>query len=181
MASSKGTIRSLILADLGEGWPKLTTAMGQTLAEAASVCLSSQNHLDGVELKVSGAFKTTYHLRWLSVTEQMESTHNDLQDATELGACGVALLLIRDLTEYTVVKKAWKGGGFDYWLGLKTDPLFQEKARLEVSGILRGKASTLQARVQQKRRQVMPSDYLQLPAYIVVVAFDKPTARVEVT
>jgi len=72
-----------------------------------------------------------------------------------------------------------KSGGFDYWLGERGDPLFQKKARLEVSGILSGKRSDIRARIKQKREQTTASDHLSLPAYIIVVEFSTPTAQVE--
>jgi len=56
--------------------------------------------------------------------------------------------------------------------------LFQDKARLEVSGIRKGGSSRLGARVTQKLNQVTPSDGLLLPAYIVVVEFGTPKSQV---
>jgi hypothetical protein len=45
---------------------------------------------------------------------------------------------VLELTDYTIVERACKGTGFDYWLGDEDDDLFQWKARLEISGILKG-------------------------------------------
>jgi hypothetical protein len=55
---------------------------------------------------------------------------------------------------------------------------FERKARLEVSGILQGGAEIVAARVREKIRQTRRSagDY---PAYIVVVEFGTPMARME--
>ena len=180
MLKSDANPRPLMLAQLATGWPKLSAAMGQVLAESASVCLYEQGHGEAVQMEVSGAYRATYRVQRLSVTDQMRSTHSDLQDATEWGACGVAILLIDNLTPYTVVERAWKGGGFDYWLGYKNDPLFQKRARLEVSGILAGGDSTLKARVRQKLSQSDSSDHTNTAAYAVVVEFSKPTARIEI-
>ena len=74
----------------------------------------------------------------------MRRTHNDLQDATEAGACGLAILLVQLFVGYTVVERSVKGTGFDYWLGSENDALFQNKARLEASGILRGDQNGVQ-------------------------------------
>lgn len=167
------------LAHLASGWPKLSAAMGQVLAESASVCLHNQGHDDTVQMSVSGAYEVIYSVQRLPVTNQMRSTYSDLQDATEWGACGIAILLIYDLTPYTVVERAWKGGGFDYWLGDKNDPLFQKRARLEVSGILHGEESTIKTRIKQKLRQSDPSDATQTDVYAVVVEFNEPMARIE--
>lgn len=172
--------RIMLLADLSVGWPKLSAAMGQVMAECASVCLNNQGHGDEVSLFVNGAYKVTYSVQRLAVTGQLQSTHGDLQDATEWGACGFAILMMRDLTPYTVVERAWKGGGFDYWLGDKDDPLFQKRARLEVSGILTGDASAIRTRIKQKLSQSDASDNTNTPAYAVVVEFSQPTARIEI-
>ncbi|ETW93058.1 MAG: hypothetical protein ETSY2_52085 [Candidatus Entotheonella gemina] len=101
----------------------------------------------------------------------------DEQEATEYGACGIAILIILALTDYTVIRRSRKGTGIDYWLGYQdTDYPFQDAARLEVSGIRRGNDRVVAARVSQKIRQTKPSDEA-LPAYIVVVEFSRPYAR----
>jgi hypothetical protein len=112
----------------------------------------------------------------------MRCSWNDKEEATEFGACAIAILVILDLTDYTVISRAAKGGGFDYWLGKEENdeelPSYQNKARLEVSGILRGNDSDIQSRVRKKLKQVEPSDDTTLPAYIVVVEFSKPLSLV---
>lgn len=152
--------------------------MGQVMAECASVCLEDQGHGATVSLSVEGTHRAAYSVLRLTTTDQLRSTHGDLQEATEWGACGLALLIVRDLTPYTVVERAWKGGGFDYWLGNKDDPLYQKRARLEVSGILAGDASAVNARIKQKLSQSNPSDGTNTDAYAVVVEFSAPTARI---
>ncbi len=85
-------------------------------------------------------------------------------------------MLIDKLTPYTVIERSRKGTGFDYWLSTKdeTDALpFQNKVRLEVSGIRRGNDSRVRARVKQKIEQTNPSDGV-LPAYIIVIEFSRP-------
>jgi hypothetical protein len=80
-----------------------------------------------------------------------------------------------------VVERSKKGLGFDYWLGDEDDEeLFTGKVRLEVSGILSGLRSQLQARVRQKKEQIKPSDHLA-PGYVAVVEFGTPIACVETT
>ena len=153
--------------------------MGQVMAECASVCLEDQGHGDSVVLSVDGSYRASYRVQRLAITDQMQSTHRDMQEATEWGACGIALLLVRNLTPYTVVERAWKGGGFDYWLGNKDDPLYQKRARLEVSGILAGDESAISTRIKQKLIQSDPSDDTNTEAYAVVVEFSRPKARVQ--
>ncbi len=108
------------------------------MAEAASICLEDRGHEIAINLDVQGDYNKAFALHRMSTTDQMRRCHNDLQDATELGAYGVAILIIRNLTNLTVVERARKGTGFDYWLGDEDELPFQYKARLEVSGVLEG-------------------------------------------
>ncbi len=165
---------------LSAGSLGITSAIGETLAQAAAVCLEDQEHSPGAKLSIDGDFEEVFLLLWNSVTGQMKSSLADMQEATELGACGVAVLLVEKLTSLRVVERARKGTGFDYWLGGEDDidELFQGKKRLEVSGILRGNVTTLQARTQRKVRQTDRSDYLGLPAVVVVVEFSAPRSRI---
>jgi len=106
--------------------------------------------------------------------------YNDEESTTELGAYGVAFLLILDLTDYTIIKRSRKGTGFDYWLGKaqENEELpFQNKERLEVSGIRSGDNSRVKARVNEKLKQVQPSNDTALPALIVVVEFSAPLSQ----
>ncbi|BDA74130.1 hypothetical protein CAL7716_082960 [Calothrix sp. PCC 7716] len=89
---------------------------------------------------------------------------------------GIAFLVVRELTNLTVIERSAKGTGFDYWLGaLEPDEElpFQNRVRLEVSGIRSGDSSRVKARVKQKKEQTKPSDG-QYPAYVIVVEFSTP-------
>ena len=147
------------------------------LVHAGAVCLELRGHTGGVQLIVGGDFDVLFMLAWPEADDQAVREWSDLQEATEWGACGVAVLLIGTLTEYQVVRRSWKGTGFDYWLGLRTDALFQHAARLEVSGILSGNRTDIEKRVRQKLRQVERSER-SLPAFVVVVEFGGPLATV---
>lgn len=177
-----GKAGELTLTKLAEGLPGVTPAFGSALAEAGAICFEDQNHPDGVELRVDGTFTARYRVYWQEVTDQMLRCWSDPEDTTEHAAYGVAFLLILDLTEYTVISRSLKGTGFDYWLAKEEGegelPSFQNKARLEVSGIRSGSVSRVQARVRQKLEQVEPSDRLSYPAYIVVVEFSTPLSQV---
>lgn len=168
----------LDLMSLTRGMPALSSALGEVHAEAAAVCLENQGHPDSVDLMVNDelVFAVTRPL----VTPVMKNAYNDLQNATELGACGVALLLAREVTGLTAVQQSRKGTGFDYWLGPADQPsgtlVFKNSARLEVSGILEGDDKKLKARLKEKLNQSKPTDDTGLPAYAVVVEFGRPQA-----
>lgn len=171
----------LVLTKLAEGLPAITPAFGSVLAEAGAICFEQQNHSNGVRLSVTGKFKTHYNVYWQEVTQQMLSCWDDTEYATEHAAYGVAFLLIRDMTDYTIIRRSRKGTGFDYWIGKEESENglpFQDKARLEVSGIRKGNSADVNARLRQKLGQVKPSDHLGLPAYIVIVEFGTPSSKV---
>jgi hypothetical protein len=129
-------------------------------------------------MTVGGIYTDAYAVYWTCVNYQTKRCWNDIPVTTEHGAYGIAFLLIRLLTPFTVIERSRKGPGFDYWLGEEDDSLFQKKARLEVSGILCGTEGEVNSRVKQKLEQTNPSDQKGLPAYIVVVEFSRPASKV---
>lgn len=168
----------LDLRELANGLPAITPPFGQYLAEAGAVCLESQGHQQGQVLAVQGEHTEQYPLHWPPVTDQMLRTLNDSEVATEHGAIGIAVLLVKKIVGYSVVQRSRKGTGFDYWLGEDADVLFQNKARLEISGIRIGDDKMIHSRMEKKLRQTEQSDVTGFPAYIVVVEFGRPLADV---
>ena len=169
----------LTLQTLCEGYiPALSAYEGGSLAEAASVCLHVSGHRSPVVITIRGAFRGKRALSFLEVTDQMDRTHGDPEVAVERGACAIAILLLCALTNYTVVYRSYKGTGVDYFLGHKGDFLFQNKARLEVSGIGNGSDADIRRRKKIKLEQVLRSDASQLPAIVVIVEFSRPVVEV---
>jgi len=171
----------LNLQQLGSGMPALSPARGIMMAECASVCFEDRSHATGVSLRVLGLADKEFSVLWDEVTEIHRRTYNDLEEATEHGAYGVAIVLLREITGKKVIDRAKKGPGFDYWIG-DTDEdelIFSNKARLEVSGILSGTDSKIAARLRTKLDQVKPSDLSGYPAYVAIIEFGQPKARVE--
>ena len=172
--------KAMSLAALAAGMPGLTAASGQTLAEAAAVCLENRKHQTGVRLPRAGMMREDLHVEWQPIDEQNRRCYADMQEATERGACGVAILVVKEATGLVVVERSKKGTGFDYWLGDKDhDGLpFEGVSRLEVSGILTGTQTQIDARVKQKKEQMKPTDQVA-PGFVAVVEFGTPIARVE--
>jgi hypothetical protein len=108
----------------------------------------------------------------------MRRCYNDLEEATEWGACALALLVMRALTGYDVVECSRRGTGFDYWLGTGNSAPFPHMSKLEVSGIRHGDTAMIAARMSSKRRQTETA-VGQEPVFIVVVEFSEPRAQVE--
>ena len=180
-------VRVLNLNELRNGLPAITPEWGSVLAQVAGVCLESQSHGQGVPLRVTGHTHGTYNLLWPRITDQARLTWADLEEATEYGATAIAVLLIKKEFGYAVIERSAKGTGIDYWLGHEEEgPPFQNKARLEVSGILsvQGSAGDVERavdkRVREKLKQTQSSGG-SLSAYVVVVEFGSPFSKVQKT
>ena len=177
--SKPARLPRLQLQRLRKGYPCLTSVSGARLAHAAGFCLEQQRHQKGVTLDVQGAsaetLEATFTLTWPKVTEQVRKEWGDPVEATENGACGIAILLVEALTDYHIVHRSYRSTGIDYWLAKKEDELLQNAARLEVSGIRRG-IERMNARLAAKLKQTSQSDDTALPAIVIVIEFGQPVA-----
>ncbi|MEB3231777.1 MAG: hypothetical protein VKJ64_12265 [Leptolyngbyaceae bacterium] len=160
------------------GW---SLTFGATCAEAAAVCLDEQDHPTPVALNINGLQPCILELYWDRIDDIIRRFNADQEVATEYGAYGIAALVMPVLTNLTIIERSVKGKGlgFDFWLGsINTpNPLFQRKARLEVSGIRQGSDALIRSRVNMKLRQISPSDTVA-PGYVAVIEFGTPQARV---
>lgn len=166
------------LDDLQEISPHITPEYGACVGQACAVCLEEQGHQLTASFYVDGAIQQTGQIIWQPTTDAMRSTWNDLEDATEHGAYAVAFLLVKTFYGLSVLQKSRKGTRFDYWLGASPhNPLFQDKVRLEVSGIRRGDGNDIRARESAKTRQIQQSS-VSYPGIVVIVEFSKPQSKV---
>lgn len=172
------SIPSVALTSIERNCPGISAGWGRFLAEAAAHCLDHNGHRSGVELSTVGTSLTRLRPTWrFRVDPLSRDAWNDIQEMTEYGACCIAIILILRSTKFTVVRRARKGEGVDYWLSEKDGSLpFIDAARLEVSGIINGDNTTIQSRIKQKRKQTHPTDG-PLPAYIGIVEFGAPIAH----
>ncbi len=143
------------------------------IAESCAVCLEEQRHTPGVVLEIRGLADAESQLRWKTLASGISDTYADAEVATEYGAIAIALLTVKAITDYTVVRRSMKGTGFDYWLSRAGEPPYRHDARLEISGLRAADGRRLQARIRQKARQTDRSDGV-LPALIAVVEFSHP-------
>jgi hypothetical protein len=153
--------------------PALSEGFCRMIAEACVVCLEEQGHTSGVVMEIHGLAEAESRVRWKWLGPQISDTYADAEVATEQGAIAIALLTVKAITDYTVVRRSMKGTGFDYWLSRAGAPPYRHDARLEISGLRAADARRLQARIQQKARQTDRSDGA-LPALIAVVEFSHP-------
>lgn len=180
MSDRGSAAATLDLASLSQepGMPGLTCSAGAYLAEAAAVCFDHCGHHGEFDLSVEGDVRLSCRMCRPTVEPRTRRTHADLQEATEHGACAVAILLTREIGEGQVLERSAKGTGFDYWIGHDGSVPFRLRARLEVSGILRGAMSEVDERLKAKCRQTEQSDTMRLDALVIVVEFSRPLAKV---
>lgn len=155
--------------------PGVSPGTASYLLENAVACLHRQNHSSGVTMRCNGIDNTPETVSWATqFTDQMDRSLNDQEVATEHGAACISILYALQHTDYTVVQRSRKKTGVDYWLGKKDDILFQNSARMEVSGIY-NEPGKVAARVKRKLEQSDQSDSTGMPAYISVVEFSAPS------
>jgi hypothetical protein len=172
--------KSLELKEITKGYPGLTITIGKTLLEASAVTLQRAKHKNGAALHIIGDRNEKRALIWQKkVTSQIERSWKDQIVVTELAATCISILIAIELTNYTVIERSVRKSGFDYWLGNESGEtdLFEQKARLEISGIFKGDENQIEARVKQKVKQTNQSDRILLPSYISVVEFIKPKIK----
>ena len=156
----------------------LSSAWKEHLLEACLVCLFRHNHFSNLGFKVKGDQEIDFTLVWNSnFTHEMDNSWKEQDDATERGAECLSILLVQELTKYTIIERSVKTTGFDYWLGESNGILFQKKARLEISGIFKGNESKVNQRVKIKLEQVKQSNNLNIPAFVSVIEFSLPMGK----
>lgn len=181
--SSNVPCGNISLDSLSYGIPTIPPRSAGFFIENSMVCFDSQGHSSGVIIVVkTDDNEDCFRVTWVGeVTEQLYKAYgNDERRTTDNGAVAMALLLVRELTDYTVVEQAGLGTTIDYFLSTKqTDDtlIFNDtEAYLEVRGIRKEtKGNTIVGAVRRKvKRLKTPED---LPSYIVVVEFSKPFSR----
>lgn len=120
----------------------------------------------------------------------------DKKDAIEWGATMIALSLVAH-ENYRILQRAQslqpskeedeedeeEEGGFDYWLGNNSNnpdefDEFEDRVKLEISGILKGAEGKINARIRKKVKRLQESNCLNIEAIILVVEFSNPKAKI---
>lgn len=134
------------------------------------------------------SYDTSNHdmsLRVLRITRAIRASCNDMEEATEYGAYGVALLAVARVVGATFAERSYKGPGYDFHLlppgaaqPADPDDIFGNKWALEVSGTLAGGTTEARARMRKKRKQVAEAKKAQ-PTLVAIVEFSEPAAIIE--
>ena len=185
-ARPKKAFVTIDLADFTVVGPNLHPAAAAHFGASASVCLRLHRARGQIGLRlVHSSTELSWKLKTLRVTKAMRATYADLQDATEHGAYGIALLAAGRRLGATLAQRAYKGPGFDFFLqppggtsAVDDDDIFAGKWALEVSGSLRGGRKEVHARLREKRSQVASAS-ADRPALVAIVEFSEPSTTLE--
>jgi len=170
----------LDLEEITRGFPGLTRAWGDVLMEGCIAALWFNKHSSELEIVITGKDDRRFRLKFPEErkTQQLADSWADTNEATVNGAACIGILLALKLENLQVVKRAARFSGVDYWIGKADDGrLFQNKARLEVSGIFQGTNSEIERRYREKCDQTKQSDDSMLPAYVAITEFSQPVAK----
>ena len=141
-----------------EAFRQLTPYFGGMCCEAAAYCLSENGHRVPTSAALPGCNPPRAVFEWVAPSAQADATYRDRDVAAEHGAYALAIALLHRLHGYRVIERSAKGTGFDFWLGRLSGGLpFNDRTRLEVSGIFSGK-SRVASRLKRKLAQMTPSD-----------------------
>lgn len=174
-------MRKVVLESLSETIPVIPSEAVGFYKQNCMVCFHLQSHRSGVILQVLYDEKTTlFEIEWTGeVTEQLLGAYRETTRATDFGATALALIFVRELTDFTAIEQSCIGTTIDYYLVRKqqySDLIFNHCARLEVSGILaENDRNTVDDRIRQKIRRLKPEG--DLPDFIAVVEFSKPWSK----
>lgn len=178
---TSNAIRELALESLADGIPTIPDDAVGYYKQKCMVCFHNQGHESGVWLVVE--YRNSNEIIkvcWSGeVTDEILRAWADLRQATFDAASAMALLLVREFTEFTAIRQAAIGTTVDYYLARQEpvdDLIFNDVSRLEVSGILQeNEGNTVESRVREKLRRLEPER--DLPALIVVVEFSQPWSK----
>jgi len=175
-------INVLDLDSLSQGIDVILPVNEGYFKTSCEICLDYHEHQSGVLIDIQQNNELIQiPLSWSGeITEKERNAFADLVVAAEIGACAIAFIIIRDLTEYKTISQSVRGTAFDYYLSNKSDDtlIFNDTACVEISGILEeNDNNTIDKRVKSKKKRFYkryPNEDSPNPAFIIVVDFKKP-------
>jgi hypothetical protein len=160
------------VTDLHTRHPTLTQALGESLSEAAIVCLD-RHHEPPVPMGIHCNSKWEVHeVRYSKPDVRTKRAYANETDTTELGAYAVSLAAVETLTGLVAVSRAETLTGADWYLSPGGAELIDLEAqvRIEISGTDRGDSNEIAQRLKKKLSQAA-AGLSNLPALASVVGF----------
>lgn len=134
-------------------------------AAAAAVCM--ERHYSSPQIwsvRADDDDVTQYRVHWAAPSDEDRRTYNDDDEATEYGACSLALAAVDVHLKLTAYSRATKKTGVDFYLciprdsdavgGLSYDLDHQYSIGLEISGISEDTDARMSERVRRKVVQI---------------------------
>ncbi len=109
-------------------------------------------------------------ISWNAPTQEMIEGYGNIKDATEDGACALAIAAVYATDRFIVKRRLQQGSGADFMM-VKEGEADESFTKLEVSGM--ATLHSAQTRLRQKIAQVS-SGTVQRPGVAVVVKFPNP-------
>lgn len=174
-------ISKIILENLCDGVPVITTDAVGFYKENCMIAFHNQGHDSGVILEVIYQDeRCSFMIVWDGiVTEQLINAYKERTQNVNYAAVAIALSLIIRLTPFTAVEQASLGTTIDYFLApkIRNDHLiFNDSARLEISGIAcENSKNTVESRIKRKQNRLSTAEGME--TFIAVVEFCKPYSK----
>jgi hypothetical protein len=160
----------LPLQSLAERHHALPPPVAEYLLQAARVCFD-RHHISPKEFTLEDdKVESIARVEWETTDDRAKGAW-DKDDATEAGACAVAIAAIELTRSLFAIRRMPKGMGADYYLALRSQDLedLENCFRLEVSGTHSDKPEVtkrLRIKIEQTRR-----GNSNLPALAAIVGF----------
>ena len=186
----KEEIKKINIDSLRNGIPVITEGLFGIHKESCIVCFGSNGHPSGVKLELLFDNKKDHcEVSYTGeITQRLIKSYADNKKTTDYGACAIALLLIREYTDFVAEQVANPiGNGIDYYLINKNknenyddELLYNHSAMLEVSGIrLETKNNSVKKRLKEKLNRLEKYNHdFSIPTYIIVIEFGRPYTRI---
>jgi hypothetical protein len=142
----------------------LKRELTDVFAASAAICMERHRTSPTIwSVQFDGNASAEYEVAWQTPTDEDRRSYNNDEEATELGACGIALAAVEAHLGLVALSRAEPRSGVDFYLlaphpdrfvGLAYDFDYPGLVGLEVSGINRDTDATMGSRLRAKIQQV---------------------------
>lgn len=160
------------LYNLSDRHPGVTKSIGDSYAEAASVCLN-RHHASPINFDIfCNLEKLRGSIDWTKPDDRTKRAWANDIDTTESGAYGISLVAVEEEKGLVAIARAETLTGADYYIAHPNSPIddLENLIRLEVSGIDHGNETEIKRRLLIKKRQTLAGNSNK-PAIAAVVGF----------
>ncbi len=160
--------------------PSFSQNVSEFYKEAAICALTICGHKKGVQVKIFGVLEEKIELFWTDdIGEGVAKGWKDEAELVEYGATGIALLLLLNLTDYTIFERSPKGTRADFWVGkINEDGEEELTGLLEISGMKKETPNNrINARLNKRIKRMEESPFRTIPFYVFIIEFTAPKVK----